>query len=162
MVIFFWKYPWSLNHLIIFNFHITLNAIVIKNLFAGNTLTRLICIPLFLVCVGKHAEYYFFFMQQKFKLLLKRGISKLAQPLDLHSFIFRFCMKVFNGTSFLLSSITIVPKNKYDCSTTFFHIFWRGYRMIPWNEQMGQGIQEWNKYNLRKTAFKKFEVMWPA
>ena len=28
--------------------------------------------------------------------------------------------------------------------------------------EMGQGIQEWTKYNLRKTAPKKFEVIWPA
>ena len=27
---------------------------------------------------------------------------------------------------------------------------------------MGQSIQEWTKYNLRKTAFKKFEVIWSA
>ena len=27
---------------------------------------------------------------------------------------------------------------------------------------MGQGVQEWSKYNLLNTAFKKFEVMWSA
>ena len=27
---------------------------------------------------------------------------------------------------------------------------------------MGQGIQEWAKYNLRNTAIKKFEVIWSA
>ena len=27
---------------------------------------------------------------------------------------------------------------------------------------MGQGIQGWTKYNLWKTAFKKFEVIWSA
>ena len=27
---------------------------------------------------------------------------------------------------------------------------------------LGQGIQEWNKLNLWKTAFKKFEVIWSA
>ena len=27
---------------------------------------------------------------------------------------------------------------------------------------MGQGIQEWTKTNLWKTAFKKFEVIWSA
>ena len=27
---------------------------------------------------------------------------------------------------------------------------------------MGQGIQEWTKKNLLKTAFKKFEVIWSA
>ena len=27
---------------------------------------------------------------------------------------------------------------------------------------MGQGIQEWTKQNLWKTAFEKFEVMWSA
>ena len=27
---------------------------------------------------------------------------------------------------------------------------------------MGQSIQEWNKSNLWKTAFKKFEVIWSA
>ena len=27
---------------------------------------------------------------------------------------------------------------------------------------MGQSIQEWTKYNLWKTAFKKFEVIWSA
>ena len=26
----------------------------------------------------------------------------------------------------------------------------------------GQGIHEWTKKNLWKTAFKKFEVIWPA
>ena len=28
--------------------------------------------------------------------------------------------------------------------------------------QMGQSIQEWTKWNLRKTAFKKFEMTWSA
>ena len=28
--------------------------------------------------------------------------------------------------------------------------------------QMDQAIQEWTKYNLWKTAFKKFEVIMPA
>ena len=27
-------------------------------------------------------------------------------------------------------------------------------------DQMGQSIQEWTKWNLRKTTFKKFEVIW--
>ena len=27
---------------------------------------------------------------------------------------------------------------------------------------MGQSIQEWTKYNLWKTAFKKFEEVWSA
>ena len=29
-------------------------------------------------------------------------------------------------------------------------------------KEMGQSIQEWTKENLRKTAFKKFEVIWSA
>ena len=28
--------------------------------------------------------------------------------------------------------------------------------------KMGQSIQEWTKENLWKTAFQKFEVIWPA
>ena len=27
---------------------------------------------------------------------------------------------------------------------------------------MDQGIQEWSRYNVWKTAFKKFEVIWSA
>ena len=30
------------------------------------------------------------------------------------------------------------------------------------DDDMGQGIQEWTKWNLWKTAFKKFEVIWSA
>ena len=30
------------------------------------------------------------------------------------------------------------------------------------NGHMGQGIQEWTKQNLWKTAFKKFEAIWSA
>ena len=32
----------------------------------------------------------------------------------------------------------------------------------PENLYVGQGIQEWINKNLWKTAFKKFEVIWPA
>ena len=34
--------------------------------------------------------------------------------------------------------------------------------MFQDENNMGQGIQEWTKQNLWKTAFKKFEVIWSA
>ena len=34
---------------------------------------------------------------------------------------------------------------------------------IAWVKlKMGQGIEEWTKKNLWKTAFKRFEVIWSA
>ena len=43
------------------------------------------------------------------------------------------------------------------------HCFFSVKHKSLWNvKQMGQGIQEWTKKNLWKTAFKKFEVIWSA
>ena len=39
----------------------------------------------------------------------------------------------------------------------FFQEFW-----LKIMERMSQGIQEWTKQNLWKTAFKKCEVTWSA
>ena len=76
-------------------------------------------------------------------VLLKSGksCSELSRKLITQNILNYLLKKLFRAVM------------KINYSEDFWIICWKN---------MDQGIQEWNKYNLWKTTFKKFEMIWSA